>query len=938
MPYRSRDRNACAIVAWFVAALFAFLVAVGPDCAAQQRVQGQGGGSRFESLSSDPEFLLFSLSLGDVTLDEAFPGFLDGGAIVLPLGLLSELLEFAITVDAQAGRADGWFIRDNRLFSLNASRGEVVIDGKRRSFDPGLLLREPDDIYVDTRLLTRWFPIDLRVDMPNLRLRVSSREPLPMKERLEREVRRSALQSSRFVPPSYDRIPVPRRIVSIPTVDLSSEYSTDWTPGESSDRQLQYNLLATNDLLYMNSEVFLGGFAADYLTDARIRLDRIEPEGYDLWRVPVRSASLGDISSPSVPLIASPSLGRGGLLSNQRVDQPDEFDRITLVGELPLGWEVELLRNGILIDFRQSRADGRYEFADVQLVFGINVLRLNFFGPQGQRREDVRQIHVGTDQLRPGEWTYKVSLNEHNERVFSGVGNSSADPALRGRARRLFSGTMGVNRNLTIGANVASLPVEDDRTHYFGANALWSYGGALWRIDAVNQLERGWATRLSAQGTYAGFSLFGEHNVFNDYFSERAKGAEGNFFTSKSKLRAEGGVLLPWIRHQIVVSLEGNREERESGAKITNVTNRISGGLFRATVSNNIGWTLNEANEETDEILNGQLLIGGRIRPLQLRGEINYLALPEGELSSGQVTVEWPVSQQITGRGSVQHRLIPEPTTSYTAGYNVRLGIGFIGLNLQYVDSGTLNGLLTYSASIGPEPRKRRPWIDSVQRAGSGSFRGRAYLDQNANGVFDEGDSPMEGVRFRINSIPSRAATDAAGDAFLKGLPVYRLTNVTVDTQSLDDPFLTPLKPGVALVARPGSFAEHEFAIVTTGEVDGTVFRVFGDSASPVSGAIVQLVDERGNIVREVRSAFDGFYLLDFVPPGKYEVRIAPEQQERLELRTAPQQVEITGEGTVAAGTDFVLVSAGAANVVKPGDADSGLRRPSQSTLPGGSN
>jgi len=920
------------------AVLLVLIVIWPPSAPAQPRVQGQAGAARFETLSDAPEFLLFELRLGEVVLDEAFPGFLDRGAIVLPLGLLSELLEFAITVDAQAGRADGWFIRDNRLFSLNLRLAEVVLAGKRSSFDPGLLLQEPDDIYVDTRLLSRWFPIDVKVDMPNLRLTLTSREPLPMEERLEREVRRKSLQAERFIAPDYDRIDVPFRMFTPPTVDLSTEYSTDWTPREGSERSLQYNLLATNDLFYMNSELFLAGLDTDTLTDARIRLDRIDPDGYDIGMLPVRELSVGDVSSPSIPLISSPTLGRGGLISNRPPSQPDEFDRITLIGELPLGWEVELLRNGILLDFRQSRADGRYEFTDVQLVFGVNVLRLNFFGPQGQRREEVRQIYVGTDQLSPGEWTYKVSLNEQGERVFSQVGAEAPDPALQGRTRRLFSATRGMTRNLTLGVNLASLPIEDDRTTYAGGNAIWSFGGALWRLDAIDQIEHGWASRLSAQGSLAGFSLFAEHNRFNDYFSERARGSEGNLLSEQTKLRAEGGLLLPVVRRQITFSLQGEREQRQTGDTITTLANRLSGSVARATLSNILNWSLNETTDARDEAVNGQLLIGGRIRPLQLRGEVNYLILPEGELSAGQITAEWPVVRDITGRATIQHTLVPETTTSYTAGYNIRLGQAFVGLNLQYVDTGTVNGLLTVSTSIGPDPQKQRPWMSGTQRAGSGGFRGRAYMDENANGAFDEGDTPLEGIRFLVNNGSSREATDEDGSSYLKGLPSYRVSNVEVDTESLEDPFLTPLTPGISLIARPGSYAEYDFAIVTTGEVDGTVFRVFKDRASPVSGAIVQLVDGQGAIAREVRSAFDGFYLLDFVPPGRYQVRIAPEQQARLELNAAPQQVEITGEGTIVNGINFVLVKAGQGEVVKPGAADRGLKPPSQTRLPGAAN
>jgi hypothetical protein len=60
-----------------------------------------------------------------------------------------------------------------------------------------------------------------------------------------------------------------------------------------------------------------------------------------------------------------------------------QFDRQSFRGELPPGWEVELYRGAELLAYAQSRADGLYEFLDVPLLFGLNVFRLELYGPQG---------------------------------------------------------------------------------------------------------------------------------------------------------------------------------------------------------------------------------------------------------------------------------------------------------------------------------------------------------------------------------------------------------------------------------------------------------------------------------------------------------------------------------------------------------------------------
>ena len=73
------------------------------------------------------------------------------------------------------------------------------------------------------------------------------------------------------------------------------------------------------------------------------------------------------------------------------------------------------------------------------------------------------------------------------------------------------------------------------------------------------------------------------------------------------------------------------------------------------------------------------------------------------------------------------------------------------------------------------------------------------------------------------------------------------------------------------------------------------------------------MLDAEGNVVRELRSAFDGFYLMEFVPPGAYSLRINPDQLTKLGLVTeGARRATIDGDGTVISGQDFVLRPKGA--------------------------
>ena len=153
----------------------------------------------------DEEFLILQMRLGRHILSEGIIGYIHRGGILLSLEEVAMALEFAISVDLSAGQASGWFLSDSRLFALDISRQEVIIDGQKHSFEPELVELHRDGIYVDASLFRQWFPIDLKYDLPRLFIEVSSREKLPIELRLEREKARQHLgRRAAAAPPRLD--------------------------------------------------------------------------------------------------------------------------------------------------------------------------------------------------------------------------------------------------------------------------------------------------------------------------------------------------------------------------------------------------------------------------------------------------------------------------------------------------------------------------------------------------------------------------------------------------------------------------------------------------------------------------------------------------------------------------------------------------------------
>lgn len=82
------------------------------------------------------------------------------------------------------------------------------------------------------------------------------------------------------------------------------------------------------------------------------------------------------------------------------------------------------------------------------------------------------------------------------------------------------------------------------------------------------------------------------------------------------------------------------------------------------------------------------------------------------------------------------------------------------------------------------------------------------------------------------------------------------------------------------------------------------------ESIKLVSGVHLQLVDAKGRVAAETTSAYDGFYLFNRVIPGRYHLRLAPEQRNLLGLAPlSTEKLTIGPEGTVLSGLDIWLES-----------------------------
>ena len=282
--------------------------------------------------------------------------------IMVPLKILSDMLDFNISVSVETGKAKGWFINDKRTFFLDLNiRQAKKLDSALVSFADTQVFMADNEFYVDTELFSQLLPLDLKVILNKLVLEIIPREALPYQIRQKRLKNWERLQSYRRKEEAYQIIDMPYAMAGGPFVDLSLAQS-------SSKNKLQrnsstsYSLLATGDVGYLNSTLFASGGDVDWLSSFRINAGKRSIDADLLGAMNATQFYVGDINSVTVPLVAQSTLGRGVSVSNREINRSSQFESTNFIGDALPDWEIELYHNGGLIDFQVVGDNARYAF------------------------------------------------------------------------------------------------------------------------------------------------------------------------------------------------------------------------------------------------------------------------------------------------------------------------------------------------------------------------------------------------------------------------------------------------------------------------------------------------------------------------------------------------------------------------------------------------
>lgn len=815
--------------------------------------------------------LLLDVSLSGIKLTEEYiSSYLTEDLTLVPFGQLMNYLQLPFNVDLDNLTIEGFIWNKNEKYFLDLNREIALANQVEVPFIKENVAVDQNDIYLDIQFISDWLPINISVNPYTATLNVTSEKPLPLEAKLERFDRWERLRNLEIKEkPEYDLKENPYTIMSGPFVDHRLSFSYD----DDSEISGSHSTRITGDFLYMSGRLFISGTIDDPISEINAQLGRRSQEANLLGPLKAHEVWLGDVSQPNISDITAIESVKGFYISSYPYLSPNRFYTHTFEGELPENWEVELYDNGTLVDFQKSNQEGKYIFENIPLNYGLNEFTLVLYDQYGQRYEESQVFRIDSSLISPGQNRYRVDLGQTDQ----------------GDLRGIFNYSRGLNKNLTLITNLASLADQDEIDNYARIGLRGALDGYYLEGTYLQEINGGRGGEIGFYTESGKTHLTFKNAFFSDYSSETIPAD----LVRRSNINVWHSFDLPVVS-SLGTRLEIVQKAYDNNDITTDINNYLStyykGYIFRNTIN------MNFDNENKDG--SGDLWVYKNLNNIWVRGELGYQLSP---LKAENLAAE------LNGRIDDMHRYyfrinrdLFDEETSYFAGISRNADNYQLNLNGAYTEQQDWQISLGISTSYGRSDRTNE--FEAGTASGYGAVSVKTYLDL--------GDSiePLEGVGYLINGRTHLERTNQNGVTFIPNLLTDRKTDITINQETLPDPYMVVDPEGVSFIPRAGQTFEVSLPVVLTSEVGGYVYLQNDQGKRGLEGIEVQLVDQEKNLIKKTFTAFDGYYYFYEVMPGDYRLKISEEFVNKLSVKN-PEAIEINlpPKGGYFEGFDFEL-------------------------------
>jgi hypothetical protein len=326
-------------------------------------------------------------------------------------------------------------------------------------------------------------------------------------------------------------------------------------------------------------------------------------------------------------------------------------------------------------------------------------------------------------------------------------------------------------------------------------------------------------------------------------------------------------------RNYLPIRAEVRYVDRIDGGSRIEAGGRLSFNINQLNASAELEWIKDRlpGNIDPPSRLDASLRLSGRVGGLRLRGEATFALAGEAGFRESKITGEWRAGEKSDWKVDLAYTNT-DKRGRLAFGHTRRFKHFALTGQIEAATDGSVAAGLNLAFSLGPDPHKGGIRVAADKLASSGQAFALVYQDENADGVRQANEPVQKEVELTAGMTGRGLPTDANGRTVIDGLQPYEPVLIGIDASSLPDPFVQPATSGVVVVPRPGIPLTIELPLVSAGEISGNLQREGGKT---LSGVDIELLDTAGRVVKTTRSEYDGFFLFEFVPYGRYKLRVA---------------------------------------------------------------
>ena len=809
----------------------------------------------------DDQFLL-DVTLRQLRLGDGVRAYNTPEGTCVVLGDFLTTLDVPMRIDLAAKRATGWAFKETHKIAIDVAAATASYGDKREALAAGTVRETPEGWCVQGAALSRWFGIGVKPMTSGAVLLLQSKAKLPVELAIERQRRAERIRPTRFDLSSLPQVRVPYRMWRTPALDFVVSAGATYRAGDGVRVDRQSSVYAAGEIARMSYDAQLTTNQQGKPSSVRLRGFRSDPDGKLLGPLAATHFGVGDVQGFDSRLTGASANGRGAVFTNRPLHLATAFGRTRFEGDLPSGWEAELYRNEELLAFAKARADQRYLFENVQLLYGENKVRIVLYGPQGQIRTREEMVNVGRDNAPPGKTWYWAGASQPGREIVAL--ERPPDPLGQVREQATIAVEHGLDERTSVAALARSLLVGDQRLTFVEGTVRRSIGKALVELGVARQSGGASAARAQLLGKFGALNVSAEAVVANDFhLQERARaGRTRDVRVALDMPLKIGRMVLP---AHADVHLHG----RGDGTRQVDAAARLSMNVERFNLASGLRYRqLLSGGQQADREITAELIGSGRVGDVRLRGLTSFALSPGAQFRSAELSAYWSATDQVDWHGDLVYDAAAKRGRA-RIGHIRRLDSMSVAVTGEAASDGALALGMNLSFSLDP---RRGLNLSRQLLAQAGSVRATVYRDLNDNGLRDPLEPLEKGALVTAGTRLSERATDAQGAVTLAGLVTYEATTVGLDESSLADPMLVPKRPLQVVVPRPGVPAEVEIGLVGGGDVEGAIVKSGGLG---FEGLDLELVDGIGQAVATTRTDFDGFFLFERVRYGRYKVRVS---------------------------------------------------------------